>query len=116
MPKQERTHPVRRLRHHWRGATRIGLAVLLFTAAQAFLGNKNSAHEGHDHDTRSTLNLPVAPRVIVVTPDYELVGVLSGRDQLTIFLHHFETGEPVNNAKLTVSAGIDSGVEAVAKE
>src|SRR5262249_1411101 len=116
IPQQERTDSVPRLRHHWRGATRIGLAVLLFTAAQAFLGNKNSAHEGHDHDTPPALNLPVAPRVVAVTPDYELVGVLSGRDRLTIFLHRFETGEPVNNAKLTVSAGIDSDVEAVAKE
>ena len=34
-----------------------------------------AAHEGHDHDKPAPLNLPVAPRVVAVTPDYELVGV-----------------------------------------
>jgi hypothetical protein len=73
-----------------------------------------SAHEGHDHDKPAPLNLPIAPRVVAVTPDYELVGVVSGDKRLTIFLHRFATGEPVKDAKLTVSAG-DQDVEAVAK-
>ncbi len=73
------------------------------------------AHEGHDHDKPPPLNLPVAPRVVAVTPDYELVGVLSGEHRLTIFLHRFETGEPVKDAKISVSAG-EQEVEAVAKE
>jgi hypothetical protein len=89
--------------------------VLASTAAHLFLVNAVSAHEGHDHDSPPSLNLPVAPRVIAVTPNYELVGVLSGRERLTIFLHRFETGEPVRNAKLTVSTA-SSDVEAVAKE
>jgi hypothetical protein len=38
-----------------------------------------SAHEGHDHDKPAPLNLPVAPRVIAVTPEIELVGVVSGK-------------------------------------
>jgi branched-subunit amino acid transport protein len=74
-----------------------------------------SAHEGHDHDNPAPLNLPVAPRVVAVTPDYELVGVVSGGERLTIFLHRFATGEPVMDAKLAVSAG-EQDVEAVIKE
>ncbi len=73
-----------------------------------------SAHEGHDHDKPAPLNLPIAPRVVAVTPDYELVGVVSGDERLTIFLHRFATGEPVKDAKLAVSTG-DQDVEAVAK-
>ncbi len=41
--------------------------------------------------------------------------MLSGEHRLTIFLHRFETDEPVKNAKLSVSAG-EHEVEAVAKE
>ena len=73
------------------------------------------AHEGHDHDAPTPLNLPVAPRVVAVTPDYELVAVVSGEQRLTIFLHHFETGEPVKDATLTVSVE-NNEVEASRKE
>jgi hypothetical protein len=52
---------------------------------------------------------------VAVTPDYELVGVLSGEHRLTIFLHRFETGEPVKDAKVTVSAG-EHEVEATRKD
>src|SRR5262245_1956846 len=114
MSKNDRTESVRRLRHFWGGAIRIASAALVITAAQILPGNGVSAHEGHDHDTPPPLNLPVAPRVVAVTPDFELVGVLSGRERLTIFLQHFETGEPVRNTKLTVSAD-NNDVEAVAK-
>src|SRR5262249_3322924 len=114
MSNKDRTESVRRSRHFWSDAIHVALAVLVSTLAQVLLVNAVSAHEGHDHDTPPPLNLPVAPRVVAVTPNYELVGVLSGRERLTIFLHYFETGEPVRNAKLTVSA--DSDVDAVAKE
>ena len=63
------------------------------------------AHEGHDHDKPPPLNLPVAPRVVAVTPDFELVGVLSGKERLTIFLHSFATNEPIKGAKITLTAG-----------
>ena len=91
----------------------IGAALLV--AVQLLLVGVAVAHEGHDHDTPPPLNLPVAPRVVAVTPDYELVGVLSGEHRLTIFLHRFETGEPVKDAKIFVSAG-EQEVEAVRKE
>lgn len=66
------------------------------------------AHEGHDHDKPPPLNLPVAPRVIAVTPDFELVGVASGRERLTIFLHSFATNEPIKGARMAVTSGGNS--------
>jgi hypothetical protein len=89
--------------------------LLVIVLAQLVLPAAASAHEGHDHDKPTPLNLPVAPRVVAVTPDYELVGVVSGEERLTIFLHRFATGEPVKDAKLAVSAG-EQEVAAVAKE
>lgn len=76
--------------------------LLLVVSGSAF------AHEGHEHDKPPPLNLPVAPRVISVTPDYELVGIRSGQQRLTIFLHRFATGEPVEGAGLQVSVGDDT--------
>jgi hypothetical protein len=73
------------------------------------------AHEGHDHDKPAPLNLPVAPRLVAVTPDYELVAVLSGEQRLTIFLHRFATNEPIKDAKLTVAMG-EHEAEATKKE
>jgi hypothetical protein len=94
-------------------ALNIGGALLV--AAQLLLAGAAVAHEGHDHDAPPPLNLPVAPRVVAVTPDYELVGVLSGERRLTVFLHRFETGEPVKGAKVFVAAG-EGEVEAQRKE
>jgi hypothetical protein len=93
----------------------LKLAAALLVAVQLLLSGMAVAHEGHDHDAPPPLNLPVAPRVVAVTPDYELVGVLSGEHRLTIFLHRFETGEPVRDAKVFLSAG-EQEVEAERKE
>jgi hypothetical protein len=98
----------RAARHLHRAALAAVAPLLLMTVAVA--------HEGHDHDKPAPLNLPVAPRVVAVTPDYELVGVLSGEQRLTIFLHRFATGEPVKDAKIAVSLGNDETVDAVSKE
>ena len=78
-------------------------------------GGAALAHEGHDHDRAPVLNLSIAPRVIAVSPDFELVGVLSGADHLTVFVTHFDTNEPVNGAKLSISA-TDHEIDAVAKD
>lgn len=71
----------------------------------------SDAHEGHDHDKPPPLALPVAPRVVAVTPDYELVGVASGKGRLSVFLHSFATNEPVRGASMTVFSG-DRSAEA----
>ncbi len=83
---------------------------LLVTLALAFAHSISPglAHEGHDHDKPPPLNLPVAPRVIAVTPQLELVGVMSGSNELTVFLHDFATNAPVAGAKMTVSADTDT--------
>lgn len=88
------------------------LAALILVLALGTLSAR--AHEGHDHDKPPPLALPVAPRVVSVTPDFELVGVLSGKDRLTIFLHAFATNEPIKGAHITVAAG-DQSVDAEAR-
>ena len=105
---------------HVRGARASPLpkilpAALFLAAIQVIAVATAPAHEGHDHDKPAALNLPIAPRVVAVTPNYEVVGVISGEQRLTIFLHHFATGEPVKDAKITVSGG-DQEAEATAKE
>jgi len=91
---------------------RLALSLLMLVASFASPAQL-SAHEGHDHDKPAPLALPIAPRVTAVTPDYELVGVLSGKAQLTLFLTTFATNEPVKDAKITVEAGAHKS-EAVA--
>jgi cobalt-zinc-cadmium efflux system membrane fusion protein len=93
-------------------AVLLGLATLVTAVALSTRGV--AAHEGHDHDKPPPLTLPIAPRVTAVTPDYELVGVLSGTTRLTLFLTTFATNEPVKDAKITVEAG-GRKAEAVAK-
>ena len=116
MPNTHRTEPVRRARAAGGAGLCIRHSVLrLSLPCNSVLLGAALAHEGHDHDKAPPLNLPVAPRVVAVTPDYELVGVLSGEHRLTIFLHRFETGEPVKGARISVSAA-EQEVEAAAKE
>ena len=94
MPNTNRMEPVRRAQRAWGSSSRRLLLAATLAAAQFLFLGAAAAHEGHDHDKPAPLNLPIAPRVVAVTPDYELVGVLSGEQRLTIFLHHFATGEP----------------------
>jgi cobalt-zinc-cadmium efflux system membrane fusion protein len=110
-----RMERVRRAQCAWGSSSCQLLFAAFLATVQLLLLHTAGAHEGHDHDKPALLNLPIAPRVVAVTPDYELVGVVSGDQRLTIFLHHFATGEPVRNAKVAVSAG-DQEVEAVTKE
>ncbi len=88
-------------------SARTLLAVICLL--MAFGGYPARGHEGHDHDKPAPLSLPVAPRVVAVTPDFELVGVASGQGRLTVFLHSFATNEPIKGARLTVTAGNNSG-------
>lgn len=108
-------YPTDSVRRAWGALVRSALLAALLATAHFSASSAAIAHEGHEHDKPAPLNLPIAPRVVAVTPDYELVGVLSGEQRLTIFLHRFATGEPVKDAKISVSAG-DQEVEAVGKE
>ncbi len=82
---------------------RLQLVVLMFLGLVAV--GPAAAHEGHDHDKPAPLSLPVAPRVVAVTPELELVGVVSGQGRLTVFLHDFATNEPIRGAKMKISSG-----------
>jgi len=116
MSNTNRTQPVRRAwRDRFGGPLRQLLCAAILAVVQFTVPRATLAHEGHEHDKAPPLNLPVAPRVVAVTPDYELVGVLSGEHRLTIFLHRFESGEPVKDAKIAVSVG-EREAEAIAKE
>lgn len=77
------------------------MAAVLFTAP--ILVGPVSAHEGHVHDEPKPLTVPVAPRVVAVTPQFELVGVLSAPGELTVFLSTFDTSAPVSGASLSIS-------------
>lgn len=90
------------------------LSVLLMLVAALTTARPLSAHEGHDHDKPSSLALPIAPRVTAVTPEYELVGVLSGQSRLTLYLTMFASNEPVKDARITVESG-DQKAVAVAR-
>ncbi len=92
----------------------LRMLCLAVGLCSALVGAGAFAHEGHDHDKPPPLNLPVAPRVVAVTPDFELVGVSSGKDRLTIFLHTFATNEPIKGARMSVALG-DSRAEAESK-
>lgn len=102
MPATTRINSGRRTRRSLNAHAVLAAALLLFASVLAF---PTRAHEGHDHDKPAPLNLPIAPRVTAVTPDYELVGVRSGAKRLTIFLRRFETSEPIADATLAVSLG-----------
>lgn len=80
------------------------MRALLWLFVAVVLAGSAVAHEGHDHDKPAPLSLPIAPRVVAVTPDYELVGIRSGSSRLTIFLTSFATNEPVLGASLSVEA------------
>jgi membrane fusion protein, heavy metal efflux system len=115
MPNNDRTKRLGRVRGAWASPLPKILLATLLAAAQVIAGATAQAHEGHDHDKPVPLNQPIAPRVVAVTPDYEVVGVLSGEQRMTIFLHHFGTGEPVKDAKIAVSTH-EHEVEALVKE
>jgi len=59
-----------RLRYLRQLALRTGLA--LASALGLLSGSAAVAHEGHDHEQAPVLNLPIAPRVTAVSPDFEL--------------------------------------------
>lgn len=73
--------------------------MLLFTAVL----HPVAAHEGHDHGTSTSL--PVATsapaRAGATSAAFELIAVVSG-DELLIYLDHFATNEPIEDAVIEV--------------
>ncbi len=63
-----------------------------------------SAHEGHDHGgPKIEITTAVAPRFDAVSDDFELVGVVKGKD-LIVYLDRFRTNEQIPTAKITATA------------
>ena len=65
------------------------------------------AHEGHDHGgPKIEITTAVAPRFEAVSDDFELVGVVKGKD-LIIYLDRFRSNEQIPAAKITATANGD---------
>lgn len=62
------------------------------------------ADEGDSHDAPAAAAGPALPRFHAVSEDFELVGVLQGR-QLTLYLDHAADNRPVKNATLELELG-----------
>lgn len=62
------------------------------------------ADEGHSHDAPAAATGPALPRFHAVSEDFELVGVLQGK-QLTLYLDHAADNRPVKNATLELELG-----------
>jgi multidrug efflux pump subunit AcrA (membrane-fusion protein) len=101
-----------RIRDPWCSVLRTILSVI-FLGASCLASAE--AHEGHDHDQTPAMIHPAAPRVVAISPEFELVGVLSGEHRLTVFVTHFDTNEPVRGAKLSVLLA-EQEMQAVARQ
>lgn len=76
----------------------LGAALLMAVS----LGQTARAHEGHDHDApKPAVPNTVAPRGEAISETFELVAVARGND-LTLYLDHARTNEPVRGASITV--------------
>lgn len=78
--------------------TTLALAVVL-SAAALLAPASSAAHEGHDDAPSPVQSGSALPRVTAHSDLFEMVGVLQGQ-QLTIYLDHAATNEPVKNATL----------------
>jgi multidrug efflux pump subunit AcrA (membrane-fusion protein) len=105
--------PMPHLRDPWCSVLRRTILLVILLGASCLVSAE--AHEGHDHDQAPALNRLVTPRVVAISPEFELVGVLSGANRLTVFVTHFDTNEPVKGANLSVSLA-EQETEAVAKQ
>lgn len=75
---------------------------LLALACLSFAALPSSAHEGHDDAPAASA--AALPRFHAVSEDFELVGVLNGK-QLTLYLDHATDNRPVKNATLELELG-----------
>lgn len=79
------------------------LAALLSTAF--IIAIPAWAGEGHDHGAAASASESQAlPRFTAVSEDFELVGVLSGK-QITLYLDRFADNRPVRDAQIELEVG-----------
>lgn len=82
---------------------RLGLGLSL-ALVSSLVSKGLLAHEGHDHGgPKIEITTAVAPRFDAVSDDFELVGVVKGKD-LIVYLDRFRTNEPIPAAKITATA------------
>lgn len=92
----------------WRGrciSSLPALALAMFTMLALWLAPAQ-AGEGHDHGDAPAA-APAAealPRFSAASEDFELVGVLAGK-QLTLYLDRAATNEPVHDAAIQLDVG-----------
>lgn len=85
----------------WFGLVAAMAAAFGLWATTAF------AHEGHEHGgPKVEIVTAVAPRFDAASPDFELVGVLRGKE-LIVYLDRFRTNERIPDATITATANGD---------
>ncbi len=90
---------------------RRGMLLALAWAVAILPAPALVAHEGHDHGgTRLIITGPAAPRLVVSSERYELVGLYK-KGALTLYLDRGADNAPVTGAKLTLTFG-DTVLEA----
>ena len=85
-----------------------GILFAAFSAIGALLlpPAPAAAHSGHDHgDALPPLPATVRPRMAVETDLYQLVAILSGSGQLTLFLDRAANNEPLTDAVIALLLG-----------
>lgn len=81
------------------------LTTAALAAAMMWMPQFSMAGDGHDHgEAAPSAAGPALPRFTAVSEQFELVGVVNGK-QVTFYLDHADTNEPVKDAKLSVELG-----------
>jgi cobalt-zinc-cadmium efflux system membrane fusion protein len=80
---------------------RASLAIILTFIGLVCAGPDALAHEGHDHGNETPPLSASLPRGSAASTDFELVAVLRN-GELTVYLDHFATNEPVAGASIEV--------------
>lgn len=93
-------------RHHFNPLPMPSMKYLhLLTAVLCVIAASASAHEGGEHgNAEPDATTSTAPRFVAVSAQFELVGVLDGR-QLTLYLDHAANNAPVEGATLELDIG-----------
>jgi hypothetical protein len=85
---------------------RIAALGLLAAAAASWPAHahEGDAHDDHGDEQAAPAPAGTLPRFAAVSPAFELVGIVDGR-QLTLYLDRFDDNSPVENAKIELALG-----------